>query len=99
MIAGCICGATFLCRNCTLRINYARTTLSFRSMQADPPLAPAPGPIDIHIDLSGLANLIWQSFIDHIGDLGTAIWSPFMHTLEGAARSVWAGVWGSSANI
>jgi hypothetical protein len=67
-------------------------------MQEQPGPAPAPH-FDINIDLSGLANLIWQSFIDHIGDLGTAIWTPFVHTLEGAARAVWAGVWGSSANI
>jgi hypothetical protein len=26
------------------------------------------------IDLSGLATLIWQSFIDHIGDVGAAVW-------------------------
>jgi hypothetical protein len=28
-----------------------------------------------------------------------AIWTPFVHTLEGAALAVWAGVWGSRGNI
>src|SRR6266700_3860453 len=45
-----------------------------RLAQEQPPPA-QPGPIDVHIDLSGLANLIWQSFIDHIGDVGTAVWA------------------------
>ncbi len=80
-------------------------------MQADPPPPPA-SPIDVHLDLSGLANLIWQSFIDHIGDVGTAvwtgirdhigeiglaIWTPLEHTLQSAARAVWDAVWGSSS--
>ena len=82
-------------------------------MQADPPPA-QPGPIDVHIDLSGLANLIWQSFIDHIGDVGTAvwagirdhmgeigmaIWTPLVNTLQEAARAMWDGVWHSGVNI
>jgi hypothetical protein len=82
--------------------------------QSDPPPTSAPGPIDVHIDLSGLANLIWQSFIDHIGDVGTAVWSgirdhlpeigmaiwtPLGNFLHDAARAVWDGVWHSSINI
>ena len=82
--------------------------------QSDPPPTSAPGPIDVHIDLSGLANLIWQSFIDHIGDVGNAvwtgirdhmgeigmaIWTPLVNTLHDSARAVWDGVWHSSINI
>jgi|SRR5579859_3331105 len=78
-------------------------------MQADPP-PPAPN-IDIHVDLSGLANLIWQSFIDHIGDLGTAvwagikdhigdvgtvIWTPLANTLLGALHSAVQAVWSAT---
>jgi hypothetical protein len=84
--------------------------------QADPnpPGGGAVGPIDIHIDLSGLANLIWSTFIDHVGDLGNAIWTnlaPRLPDIAGqvlgmledalhtAAAAIWDGVWGSSANI
>ena len=87
-----------------------------RLEQVDQPQPPPaqPGPIDVHIDLSGLANLIWQSFIDHIGDVGTAvwagirdhmgeigmaIWTPLVNTLQEAARAVWDGVWHSGVNI
>jgi hypothetical protein len=73
-----------------------------------------PGPIDVHIDLSGLANLIWQTFIDHVGDLGNAIWSSLLpnlpalagqvlalleDALRNAAQAIWNAAWGSSANI
>jgi hypothetical protein len=84
-------------------------------MQEQPPPQPAPTPnFDVHIDLSGLANLIWQSFIDHIGDVGTAVWAgikdhlgeignailaPLEATLQRTAQAVWDAVWGSSANI
>src|SRR5713226_2628215 len=84
-------------------------------MQADPPPPPAqPGPINIQIDLSGLANLIWQSFIDHIGDVGTAVWTgirdhlgeignailvPLEAALHNAAGAIWDAAWQSSANI
>src|SRR4051794_8213062 len=82
-------------------------------MQADPPSPPS-GPIDVHIDLSGLAALIWQSFVDHVGDLGSAIWTnllPNLPALAGqvlvlvndalhtAAMAIWTAAWGSSANI
>ena len=59
-------------------------------MQADPAPSPAPGPIDIHIDLSGLANLIWSTFIDHIGDLGNAIWTSLLPRLPDIAGQVLA---------
>jgi hypothetical protein len=68
--------------------------------QPQPPPAPH---FDIQIDLSGLANLIWQSFIDHIGEVGTAVWAPLSHWLTDglreSAQALWAGIWGSSANI
>lgn len=83
-------------------------------MQADPPPPAQPGPINISIDLSGLANLIWQSFIDHIGDVGTAVWTgirdhmgeignailvPLEDALHHAAAAIWDAAWTSSANI
>jgi hypothetical protein len=58
-------------------------------MQADPPPSPAPGPVDAHIDLSGLANLIWQSFIEHIGDVGNAIWAGIKANLPDIAATIW----------
>src|SRR5215210_2915689 len=61
--------------------------------------APQAPHFDINIDLNGLANLIWQSFQDHVGDLGMAIWTPLQKTLQGAAQAVWTAVWTSSANI
>src|SRR5919205_407447 len=88
-------------------------------MQADPnpppaqPAQPA-GPIDVHIDLSGLAGLIWQAFVDHISDLGNAIWSSLLpnlpalagqvlvlvsDALRSAGQAIWNGIWTSSANI
>jgi hypothetical protein len=78
-----------------------------------PPQQPAPN-INISIDLTGLANLIWQSFLDHLGDVGAAVWQgirdhigeiglaiwvPLQQTLQQSARAVWDGVWGSSANF
>lgn len=80
--------------------------------QEQPPSGP--GPVDIHIDLSGLANLIWQSFVDHIGDLGSAVWTSLLPNLPAiagqilalvedalrtAASAIWSAAWGSSANI
>jgi hypothetical protein len=49
---------------------------------------PPPAPI-IKIDLDGLANLIWQSFIDHIGDVGNATWSGIKANLPDIGQSVW----------
>src|SRR5215210_5649508 len=71
-------------------------------MQAEQPTQQppsAPGPIDIHLDLSGLADLIWGSFLAHIGDLGMGIWTPLENTLRQAAQSVWDGIWHSGINI
>ena len=45
------------------------------------------------IDLSGLGNLIWQSFIDHVGDVGGAIWSGLSQWLYGVLRGLLIGVW------
>src|SRR5438067_682738 len=78
------------------------------------PPAQSAGPVDVHVDLSGLAALIWQTFIDHIGDIGTvawqgikehigeiglAIWTPLVDQLRKAAADVWDGIWHSSLNI
>jgi hypothetical protein len=84
-----------------------------RFLQEQPPPAEAPH-LDVHIDLSGLANLIWQTFIDHVGDLGNAIWTSLLprlpdiagqvlgmleDALRTAATAIWDAAWGSSANI
>jgi hypothetical protein len=63
--------------------------------QADPPAPsqPAPGPLDVHVDLSGLASLIWSSFIDHIGDVGNAIWTPLSQWLTSGIHSAVVAVW------
>jgi hypothetical protein len=66
---------------------------------AQQPPPPSPSPVDIHIDLSGIADLIWRWFIDHVGELGTAILVPLENTLRAAAQAVWDAVWHSSANI
>jgi hypothetical protein len=84
-------------------------------MQEQPQPPPQqPGPIDVHIDLSGLANLIWSALLDHLGDLGNAIWSNLLpnlpalagqvlalleDALRNAAQAIWDAAWGSSANI
>jgi hypothetical protein len=75
---------------------------------------PPSGPIDVHIDLSGLANLIWSTFIDHVGDLGNAVWTNLEprlpdifgqllamleDALHSAASAIWDSAWSSSANI
>src|ERR1051326_8559605 len=87
-----------------------------RFAQADPPppSQPAPTPVDFHVDLSGLASLIWSTFIDHVGDLGNAIWTNLLpklpdiasqvlgmleDALRNAAQAIWDAAWGSSANI
>jgi len=68
--------------------------------QPAPPSAPN---IDIHIDLSGLANLIWETFIDHVSELGTAIWAPLSTWLEaglrGSAEATWNGVFGAMPQL
>ncbi len=73
-----------------------------------------PPSIDVHIDLSGLANLIWETFINHIGDVGNAVWSALLpqlpnvagqvltmleDALRNAAQAIWDAAWSSSANI
>src|SRR5579859_5058072 len=67
-------------------------------MAQQPPPASAP-PVDVHIDLSGIAELIWRWFMDHIDELGTAILVPLENALRVAAQAVWDAVWHSSANI
>lgn len=81
-------------------------------MQADPPSSP--GPVNVSINLDGLAALIWQWLLEHISDVGNAIWANLLPSLPSvagqvlvlindalhtAAAAVWTGVWGSSANI
>src|SRR5690349_15146017 len=76
-------------------------------------------PIEVHvsppsIDFSGLAAAIWQFFVDHISDLGNAIWSNLLprlpdiagqvvgmleDALQHAAEAIWDATWSSSANI
>lgn len=64
---------------------------------------PAPPPPDVHIDLNGLADLIWKSLLDHLTDLGTAIWGSLTQWLAAglahAARTVWDATYGAVGNI
>src|SRR5689334_8445232 len=81
-------------------------------MQADPPSQP--GPVNVSINLDGLAALIWQWLLEHISDVGNAVWTNLLPSLPSiggqvlvlvndalhtTAAAVWTGVWGSSANI
>jgi hypothetical protein len=68
-----------------------------RFAQQSPP-APAPT-INVRIDLSGLADLIWRSLMDHLNDLGTAILSSLEDALRQAAQALWDALWHSSPNI
>jgi len=61
--------------------------------------SPPSSPVEIRIDLSGIAELIWRWFMDHISELGTAILIPLESALRAAAQAVWDAVWHSSANI
>lgn len=61
----------------------AASVISF--MQADPP---PPAPI-IKIDLDGLAQLIWQWFINHIGDVGNAAWSALKPQIGDIGQTLW----------
>jgi hypothetical protein len=69
------------------------------AQQQQPPPPSSPPAVDIHIDLSGIAELIWRWFMDHIGELGTAILIPLESALRAAAQAVWDAVWHSSTNI
>jgi hypothetical protein len=84
-----------------------------RFAQEQPLPTPAPptqptGPVDVHIDLSGLANLIWQQLLahlsdigaaiwqgvrDHLAEIGEAIWTPLVAWLEAALRGAVMAVW------
>src|SRR5207245_6780790 len=71
-------------------------------------------PPDFHIDLSGLADAIWQALMGHLPDLGGAIWTGIRDhlpdiggallvgledALRNAAQAIWDAAWGSSINI
>src|SRR5919108_357032 len=79
-----------------------------RFPQSDPPPSQPPSPINVHVDLSGLAAAIWQTFIDHLGDIsgvawagirdhlseiGAAIWTPLSAWLEAGLRSAAEETW------
>ena len=53
-----------------------------------PPAQPA-GPVDVHLDLSGLANLIWQQLLAHLGDIGAAIWQGLRDHLGEIGQALW----------
>src|SRR5919199_2966748 len=60
--------------------------------QEQPPPTPAPAQpphVDVHLDLSGLASLIWQAFIDLLGELGAAIWAGLKDHLGEIAQTLW----------
>jgi hypothetical protein len=49
----------------------------------------------VTVDLSGLANAIWQSLLDHLGELGGAIWSGLLPQLPTIGTQIWTdlGQW------
>ena len=67
-----------------------------RLMQAAGDAAPDPGsggggggPPGVTIDMSGLANAIWQSLLDHLGDIGNAIWTGLAPQLPNIGTEIW----------
>jgi hypothetical protein len=78
-----------------------------------------PQPIEVHvsapsIDFGGLAAALWQFLIDHVADVGNAIWTNLLprlpdiagqvlamleDALRQGAQSIWDATWSSSANI
>ena len=54
-----------------------------------------PPPPELHVDLSGPPQLIWRSFIDHIGDLSAAILTALGNSPHDAAASIWNAAWHS----
>ena len=63
-----------------------------------PPSPPGPK-VDVHVDLSGLADPIWRSLPHHLDELGSAMLSSLDHALRNAAHALWDALWHSSANI
>src|SRR5919108_1143027 len=61
-----------------------------RFPQSDPPPSQPPSPINVHVDLSGLAALIWQTFIDHLGDIGGVAWTGIRDHLSEIGAAIWA---------
>src|SRR5919199_1973914 len=62
----------------------------FAQEQPVPTPTPAEPPrVDVHLDLSGLASLIWQAFIDLLGELGAAIWAGLKDHLGEIAQTLW----------
>jgi hypothetical protein len=49
----------------------------------------APAPVDVHVDLSGLADTIWRSLVDHLGAVGAAIWLGIRDHLGEIGQAIW----------
>jgi hypothetical protein len=47
----------------------------------------------INFALKGLADAIWQSLMDHLGDVGNAIWTDFSSWLYQLLRGLLVGLW------
>ncbi len=60
---------------------------------------PEPPHVDVHIDLGGLADLIWRSFQEHIGDVIDAVFAVVAGKLREIEQAIWDAVWHSTANI
>ncbi len=49
----------------------------------------APTPVDVHLDLSGLADMIWRSLLNHLGDVAAAIWLGIRDHLGEIGQAIW----------
>lgn len=53
-------------------------------------------PPDVGLDLSGLADAIWHSFLKQLPDIGQAIWTPFTEWLTNGIQQSSVAIWDTS---
>lgn len=85
----------------TYRASGARAAdYAARTLIQQQPVAPPP---EVHVDLNGLADLIWRSLMDHLNDLGTAAWKSLTESaaegLNNAAHEVWDATFGALGGV
>jgi hypothetical protein len=81
-------------------VHQSYVSIMFDMAFQEQPQQPAPAPnFDVHIDLSGLAGLIWQTFTEQAGNMGTALWPQVARWLEDglrqSAEATWNGIFGA----
>jgi hypothetical protein len=60
-----------------------------------PTSASTPAPT-FHVDLSGLASLMWSELTSHLGDIGTAAWTDLTQWGYSLLRSMFLGIWNAT---